>query len=287
MQRGVVYIADGLPYVAMMSVSLRSLKKHNPDIPVTVASRQSKFLLPGGVWSDKDRWLDISLEQYPRNITPRRMGMRSKSLVHSFTSCPEAVFLDCDTIVNRNFDRYFDQLAYYDILIRPEPGYETGRDAGEPTGIGKSISDLPYFNSGVFFFRNSESTADCFRLWRTLYDSLEADNDQHSLSAALATTNVRIGPLSELANCFTNELRDRKKRENCVIHHYTSNINRDLQRTLEFEMREICRLNQVVPSEKEKNFFSNRIADRVARGKSDPRSTPVLRRIARRIGRVQ
>ncbi|WFE74187.1 hypothetical protein [Roseinatronobacter sp. S2] len=260
-----IYIAHGLPYLAMLLSSLRGLRTHNPDIDVVVAARIPKPVLPDHIWGPRDRWICVPDDH---DMPDHQIAKRMKMDLPDLTLSERSFFLDCDTLVHRPLAPFLRQLDHFDVLLRPHIDPELRSNATAPTGTSYKVGELPHWNSGVIFFRKSEASAELFKLWGEYFDALGLGLDQPSLAGAVAKSAARVGPLPRVANAFTGDLKLRDVRESCYVHHYTSNIDADLCKALEAEMNSLASMNGWSVDDTSRSFFQNRIAGRLARGKS-------------------
>ena len=274
-----IYIAHGLPYLAMFLHSLRGLRVHNPDLDVVVAARIPKPVLPDQMWGPRDRW--ICAAENP-DMPDHQIAKRMKMDLPELTLSDRSFFLDCDTLVHRSLEPLLRQLDHFDVLLRPHIDPELRSNATSPTGTSLTVGELPHWNSGVMFFRQSEATTELFKLWGEYFDALGLGLDQPSLAGAVAQSTAKVGPLPRIANTFTGDLKQRDVREACYVHHYTSNIDSVLCKTLEDEMHSLAALNSWTVDDASRSFFQNRIAGRLARGKTLS-GKGLLRRLAARM----
>lgn len=176
---GVVYIATGEDFVEEALRSAASVKKHMPDLPVTLFTDQEKFIStpPGDI--DSVLCLENPTRSCRDKIQPLAQSPYYKTL-----------FLDTDTYLCEPVYDVFDMLDRFDIAL-----------AHAPDRYQYELPDLPdcftELNSGVIAFRKSPQTLDLLHLWEdTFYKMLELDGgsyrDQHSLRDSLYRSSVQF-----------------------------------------------------------------------------------------------
>ncbi|GAI43356.1 unnamed protein product, partial [marine sediment metagenome] len=145
--RGVIYIATGENYVNEALASAASLKKHMPNLPVTLFTDidvKSKYIdnvvkinNPKYTFEDKVRYISKS----PYNYT---------------------LFLDTDTYICDDFSELFDLLDRFDIAVSKLPLRKLS-----------NIKDIPksfmLLDSSIILFKKSPKTQKLFSNWLKLY----------------------------------------------------------------------------------------------------------------------
>ena len=205
--------------------SIISLRKHNPDIIVCVITNVSEFppsltSLGKIIW----RYVPVS-NQSNRNIKTRLID---------YTEFNRSLYLDCDTLVNRDIFSGFFLLDYFDVAVRPHPTRKYNDYKGQYTIFGNTqrLSELPHWNSAVIFFKAGDNTQRFFSKWNSSYETLGIEFDQASLVEAFFLTPVRVCPLDSTWNCsYGGFVRTEDKNEVFVIH-YASDIVQDIARDL-------------------------------------------------------
>ena len=152
MKRGVLYIAFGSSYIEEVLRSARSVKKHNPDMHITAffdKKVESDFV-------DEVKIIKVS-------------HIRAKvDYVHT-SPYEQTIFLDSDTIVNRDITDMFDILSKYDFAIC----HDLARKRKNVSKIIPEYKKIPYsfseVNPGVMVFKNCQSVRSFFKLWRKYF----------------------------------------------------------------------------------------------------------------------
>lgn len=177
--QGVVYIATGEQFVHEALQSARSVKKHMPDLPVTLFTdlAELKHDVPEPVNSV------VILESVTNSCRDK---------IQPLTDSPyeKTLFLDTDTYLCEPVYDLFDMLDQFDIALAQAPD--------------RYQYDLPHLpdcftelNSGVIVYRKNQSVVELLNQWQETFEQmLEEDSgsyrDQHSLRDALYRSTVRF-----------------------------------------------------------------------------------------------
>ena len=149
--KGVIYIATGKRYVDEALVSAASLKKHIPNLPITLFTDvdvKSKYIdnvvkinNPKYTFEDKVRYINKSPYDY-------------------------TIYLDTDTYLCDDVSELFDLFDKFDMAIARFP-MEEGSNIN---GIPKSFVLL---DTGIILFKKSSKTKKFFLNWAKLYQSVK------------------------------------------------------------------------------------------------------------------
>lgn len=172
----VYYCAIGAQYADMARISAASLRRHNPDVVITVLTDQN---LEAGLFDHIVAAGDL------KDIVAIKLARIS--LLETIEA-ERALFLDCDTFVVADLSPVFELLDTYDMAV----AYDTWRNCSvTPYGT--------YMNNGVIFFRSSDPVR---RLWQEWKRRFRADptlpvrpdliRDQPTFEAALHDCRPRL-----------------------------------------------------------------------------------------------
>ncbi len=144
---GVIYIATGKKYVDEALVSAATLKKHVPDLPVTL-------------FSD----LDVKSSYFDRIIKIKNpvFGFEDKIRQMPKTPYDLTLFLDTDTYICDDISELFDLLDRFDIAAR----HANRRKQYFIENVPGSFTEL---NSGVVVFKKSNELKLLFSNWLKFY----------------------------------------------------------------------------------------------------------------------
>ena len=177
--KGVVYVATGKKFVDEALISVRSVKKLMPELPVALFTDlrelvdtppdgvDSVFLLPEVTKSCLDK-------MYPLVETPYE----------------KTLFLDTDTYLCERVDELFDVLDRFDIAA-----------AHPPFRVQYQITDIPECfpepNTGVILFKKNQAALEVLQRWpeeykKQLASKIKPHHDQHSFRAALYHSDARF-----------------------------------------------------------------------------------------------
>ena len=149
MEKGVIYIAFGKNFIKEMLISAESVKKHNPGLHITA-------FIDSPV---KSEFIDSVKIIQARHLRPKIDYIDQ-------TPYEQTLFLDTDTIIDRNIEDMFDLLDNFDMagthdLARKRKKYST---------VIPEYGKIPYafseINTGVLVFNRSEKILNLFRMWR-------------------------------------------------------------------------------------------------------------------------
>ncbi|HSM66682.1 MAG TPA: putative nucleotide-diphospho-sugar transferase [Ilumatobacteraceae bacterium] len=146
-ERGVIYLVAGpKSYLGELSTSLKGLRRHHPDLPVTVFS---PYPLPRGLAADH--------VEYVSDLHP----LQQKVDVLRRSPYRETLFLDTDTTILRPFVDIFDLGATGNFALA-----KAYRLVSTDTGEQRLELEHPdQFNTGVLCFDSSEVTRAFLDRW--------------------------------------------------------------------------------------------------------------------------
>ncbi len=147
-QQGIIYVATGAKYLAETLLSLESVRRHMPGLPVTLFTDQSP---PAGL--------------FDQVIPVEGGGMGRPAKIRSMGASPyqDTLFLDSDTVMCQPCGDIFWPLEKgYDLAVahevyRNEYAFEEFPDS------------FPALNTGVLAWRKSERTTAFFESWERSY----------------------------------------------------------------------------------------------------------------------
>lgn len=177
--RGVIYVATGRKFVDEALISVRSVNRHMPDVPVSL-------------FTDLHELVSSPLEgvDYVFHITDVTRSCRDKIKPLIDSPYEKTLFLDTDTYLCEPVYDLFEMLDRFDIALAQAPD----RYQYELPELPACFTEL---NSGVIAFRKNQQVCDLLELWeKTFLQMLDQDTgsyrDQHSLRDALYRSDVRF-----------------------------------------------------------------------------------------------
>ena len=151
-----------------------------------------------------------------------------KTDVYLYSPFVKTLYLDCDTLVLSDISQISFLLDYFDILLRHI--YRPVLDANKRLFANTTrLGDTGAFNSGVLGFRKNEKVERFFTCWRERFAALGFRQDQPSLVEALYQSDVRLLPLHEKWNVGDTWRSSRQDRNDVVIWHYKSRLDRHME----------------------------------------------------------
>jgi len=149
MKRGILYIAFGECFMKELSYSAESVKKHNPDLHITVFT---------------DRPFDCQFVDDVKIVPIKHL--RPKIDFIKYAPYEENIFLDTDTIIDHPLDDLYEILRKYDLALV----HDLARKRKKFKDTIPEYGNIPYsfseVNTGVIAFKNNEKVQSLFELWR-------------------------------------------------------------------------------------------------------------------------
>lgn len=225
--RGVVYIAFGPLYLVMALFSIKTLRRKSNDLPVMILTNIDIALDRLDFWradSDIVRFVDLD--------TQRNRAIKTDLIGHA--PFQNVAYIDSDTYILKDINRAWLFLDHFDLALKLNPKKQKRPGKGDQLVLNSStyVRDLPHFNSGVIFFRQSNGTRDFFNRWSSAFESGAVSYDQVSLIDALFQSSARLLPLTEEWNYFPDVAYFAGKIKSPHIVHYTNRISFALEREL-------------------------------------------------------
>jgi hypothetical protein len=254
--REAIYVAIGIPHLICALNSISTLKKYNPKIYVTLLTDQDMAMTPTYV-SMIDNLIALANNSDAREY---------KTSLTEFVTGENCVFIDADTEIHGNLETGFQILQYFDIGLRPHPGpLANGAKGGAKVFDGAyNLENLPHWNSGVIFFRNTKTVDLFFKDWKRTFLKLNSPFDQVSLVEALFRFNGKVAPLDYRWNASTHQAA---KNNHILIKHYTSDITAEIQNRLLEVQKSGTTSSANYSSTALEEWIENRRAQRLANGK--------------------
>jgi len=149
MKRGVLYIAFGDNFIKEMLLSAESVKKHNPNLPITVFTNSP-----------------VDSEFVDRSVLIDVKHLRPKIDYIAATPYDETLFLDTDTIINRDIEDMFELLNNFDYAAT----HDLARKRKKYSATIPEYKNIPYsfseVNTGVMVFKKNDAVMKLFKAWR-------------------------------------------------------------------------------------------------------------------------
>jgi hypothetical protein len=147
-RRGVIYLVSGpRSYLSELSTSLASLRRHEPDLPVTVFSR---YALPGRAQADH---VVYDNEHHP---------LKQKVLVLAESPYEQTLFLDTDTTILGPITPVFDRLADSNFAV----AHTSIVDRSQQPWKLVEFENPGEYNTGVLLFDDSVPTRAFLQRWQ-------------------------------------------------------------------------------------------------------------------------
>jgi hypothetical protein len=188
---GAVMVATGKKSLREAELSAKSLKKHNKNVPILIAT---DVPYNGKIF---DEVMEVS--STPTQISHRILRISTLKQ----TPFDRTLYLDSDTFVCANITSLFQLLEHFDIaanVMHSPYAHDNKCDTFE-SSIPKSF---PWVNAGVLVYKDSESIDNLFSRWLQMYKKYATPKyaqDQLFLREALYNSTARLCPLTDKYNC--------------------------------------------------------------------------------------
>ncbi len=241
---GMLYIAFGRPYLAMALVSCRSARETNPEIPICIITNvceKGRMKHLHGWREGFDVWIYLEID------TPENRNIKTQ--LYRYTPFDKTLYLDSDTIVVGDVSRSSIFLNYFDVCLKLNRTEQKkpGRTNTMVLDGNAAINELPHWNGGVIFFKNSPEANHFFDLWHKFYQIHENKYDQVSLVEALFRSDCRILSLDSRWN-YKRKHKFLPVRKNVKILHYVTDRSlRETPRIHDGIIQKILAASQKIP----------------------------------------
>lgn len=218
MDRGVLYIASGESYISEAERSAKTLKQHNPSLPITIYCDEK----PDNDIFDSVLYLKDSINDMGDSILSEEYFPYEKNL-----------YIDVDTHICGSLQPVFDLIDRYDMALARDTG--NGRRNSEIYDMMENSIPDPFieYNSGVIAYTDTQQVRDLFSLWNRIYNKTDFDTtgfktNQPALTYALYDGDVEFVTLPPEYNFQLNQ--NRFARSSIKIIHRNGGTKIDLER---------------------------------------------------------
>ena len=182
MDRGVIYVATGPKFVAECIRSVRSLRRHAPQLLVTIFTDLPEEF---GEFAADPHLTRTVLEGARRSFADKTLALQRSPY-------EQTLFLDADTVVCRDPEEVFGLLEKFDIAAALE--------SYQPRPLDGVAEAFPEFNAGVILFRRSPAMEDFLRGWHSCYEEhlklpAPIKGEQPAFREVLYHSALRFAPL--------------------------------------------------------------------------------------------
>lgn len=220
MKRGVIYLASGgRSYLGELLTSLKSLREHEPDLPVTVFSR---YALPSGAPCEH---VPFDTEHHP---------LKQKVLILPQSPYEETLFLDTDTTIRAPIQPIFDYLVDHDFAVANM--FLADWNVTPPKLL--NLVKPNDYNTGVLLFNRSSPTKAFLKKWadavlpqdpKDMWAGHNCDQDYFNKiigEGVIEATGLRFTPFPNTVYNVRGSMVPEMKRQGlwkdaCIFHHRT------------------------------------------------------------------
>jgi hypothetical protein len=191
--KGIIYVASGRTFIEEASSSAKSVRRHMPDVPITLFTHQR--VSPPGI---DDVVVDERLE---KGNNPKEGKIASLSR----TPYDRTLFLDTDTYICGDVSELFPLLDAFEVAAAHDPARLYYAGESHPSTLPESFPEL---NTGVLLYKaDNPSVRTLLRTWKERYGTMgggDPERDQLSFREVLYESDVRMTVLSPEYNCRFN-----------------------------------------------------------------------------------
>lgn len=177
MRAAVVYIAGGKDYCLDAVASRDSIRRHNPNLPIILATDAKSGIPPG--W---DRIIQLPMRRYPDMWYRDSCRFYNIAFDELYDDYDALLWTDTDVWCDDNIDDMLELANRFDLSAVHESSRHTC-----PT-VSPIPDSFPEVNIGVMLVATNEHVRGLFRDWMELYDAhpdVYGNNDQGPLREAL------------------------------------------------------------------------------------------------------
>ena len=233
MQTKIVYTLvsdDSDTYLEQALLSVYSLRLHNPHTIVELVVDQFTAKTIVDKRAEMRKYItDLITVDVPEDYTKVQRSRYLKTNLRKFVK-GDYLFIDCDTVICGKLDDIDDFAGEIgmvadingDLLLNDTSVIDRCRNAGFT-----DVQDKPYYNSGVIFSRDTDSSHKLYEEWYNLWEQSKGNGisfDQPALCQANQNLNFPIQEMTGTWNCqfkYSNGYRYLKKAK--ILHYYSNN----------------------------------------------------------------
>ncbi len=183
---GVIYlVSGGRSYLGELITSLKSLRQHDPELPVTVFSR---FKIPSSL---RCNWVPLDSREHP---------LKLKVLSLRRSPYERTLFLDTDITLHGPLRPVFDNLITHDFCCANS--HEADWSVSPPRFV--AMIKLRDYNTGVLLYRKSDAFLRFLTRWENAVLAQDASDmwAGHNCDQFHFNKLVTAGALEECGVCF-------------------------------------------------------------------------------------
>jgi len=180
--QGVLYVATGRRYILSAIHSARSVRRHNPDLPIHLFAD----------WQAQGFDFETNPAPFTSVGSINAGHYRSKVDYSVETPFEHTLYLDTDTRVLTDITPLFDLLDRFDIAVAHAPNRLTRlMNWRVPVPV-----SFPQFNCGVMVYKNSEKVMKFLRDWIEAFHQAGFRSDQITFRELVWLSDLRVATLA-------------------------------------------------------------------------------------------
>lgn len=264
-----VYVAFGVPYLAMALLSAHTFRRFNPARGVHIISN-----LPAAITDVLPFW-DVNKDSWTAVNDSVENNRKYKTNITSIVQNERVAYLDCDTLITGDIGDVLVLLDHFDIALRAHRGRQTHSFLATVPILenGMTVEELPHWNGGAVYYKHSDQLERFFLTWQDNFEALELKFDQPALAKTLIESKLRILTLDERWNGGFKEITDDLGGVPKVVHYHSA-----LDAKIEAGLRYFASLIELKTDESAKKDVDDYIS--ACRAKRIPKE-PIIYRLRR------
>lgn len=192
MKQGVIYMAWGENASEQAKQSIRSLRLHEPNLPVLVVGDKQSLHAFGDADLMPVECYGVDADPFDDNQKKgfKFLAGRVKPLLYQISPFEQTLYVDADTMFVQSPRVGFDLLNLWDVALAEtqtrclEDGI-AGKEECQATAKEFGTGLLLYHNSGMIFWKKNERVKNLFDLWHEEWLRYQGWDEQVALKRAL------------------------------------------------------------------------------------------------------
>lgn len=226
---------DSNIFIEQAFVSMWSAKYHNPDMPIAVVmDKDTESVLKQRPFYENFIKLtdEFVVKEFDSSVSGMIRSRWLKTKLREFL-IGDFLYLDVDTIIAGKLDELDDLVMSVGFVFDFNVPFEKNRSANYYTKMLKDmfnitgIADKRYFNGGVYFSRDDETSRDFFRQWYENWNFCRNKGYYRDQLSLFKTSQENSAVVKELDGAYNCQLSENLQYffEGKILHYYLSDKN--------------------------------------------------------------
>ena len=193
-ERGVVFMCWGEPATLQAEASMRSLWRHEPEMPVLVVGDSDAARYFAG--RERVTAVECGVDPFSSESLFGFKAGRIKPLLARLSPFERSLYVDAETEFKRSPAEGFALLDRWDFVVAEAETrslatiHPSNRQEPEETAAWIGTPHILYHNSGMFFWRRSEQVLALFDLWHEEWLRYQGWDEQVALLRAILKSDA-------------------------------------------------------------------------------------------------